>query len=128
MGEERDGEKAKEVEERLRRIEEAYGIVPFISRMISEEEDLFIGHSDFSRSLMLEPRHLDLKTLELAAIAAGSALGAEYCLDIHLRQASKHGASDGEIFEAIMAGSYMAMANGQARALRRFKDFRDSKK
>ena len=120
--------RARQVEDRLKRIEEAYGLVPFISKMISEEEELFIGHADFSRTLMLEPKHLDIKTLELAAISAGSALGAEHCLDIHIRQASKHGATDGEIFEAIMAGSYMAMTNGQARALRRFKEFRDSRK
>ncbi|MFA5312440.1 MAG: carboxymuconolactone decarboxylase family protein [Methanomassiliicoccales archaeon] len=110
------------VQERLDAIERFYGTVPFITKVISEEPELFIAHSDFSKNLMQEPKHLDLKTLELASIAAGSALGAEFCLDIHLRQARKHGATDGEIFEAIMAGTYMAMTNGQARALRRFKE------
>jgi AhpD family alkylhydroperoxidase len=118
-----DGEEQKRmVQERLDAIEKFYGKVPFITKVISEEPELFIAHSDFAKNLMNEPKHLDLKTLELASIAAGSALGAEYCLDIHLRQARKDGATDGEIFEAIMVGSYMAMTNGQARALRRFKE------
>jgi len=126
MAKKRDnGDRSKEVEERLKSIEKAYGTVPFITKVISEQPDLFIAHSDFAKNLMLEPEHLDMKTLELASIAAGSSIGAEYCLDIHLKQARKFGATDGEIFEAIMVGSYMAMTNGQSKALRRFKEMQD---
>lgn len=115
----------QKVKENLERIELAYGQIPFITDLISKRPEMFLGYSEFSRSILFEPKHLDLRTMELAAVAAGSALGAEHCLDIHLKQAAKHGASEEEIFEAIMVGAFMAMTNSQASALRRFKEFQD---
>jgi AhpD family alkylhydroperoxidase len=116
----------RKVRENLERIEHAYGEVPFITATIAERPELFQAYSDFTRHVMFEPEHLDPKTLELAAIAAGSALGSDRCLDVHLRQAGKHGATEGEIFEAIMVGSVMAMNQSQASALRRFKAYQEA--
>lgn len=120
-------ERKRRVEIALNRSREAYGQVPFITDVISEREDLFLGYSEFSKHLMFEPKALDLKTMELCAIASGSSLGADHCLDIHLRQACKNGAKDEEIFEAIMVGAFMAMTRSQATALRRFKDFQNNR-
>ena len=100
-------------------------LIPGGTQLLSKRPEMFLGYSEFSRSILFEPKHLDLRTMELAAVAAGSALGAEHCLDIHLKQAAKHGASEEEIFEAIMVGAFMAMTNSQASALRRFKEFQD---
>ncbi len=116
----------RKVRENLERIERAYGEVPFITATIAERPELFLAYSDFTRHVLFEPEHLDLKTLELAAIAAGAALGSDRCLDVHLRQAGKHGATEGEIFEAIMVGSVMAMTQSQASALRRFKAYQEA--
>jgi 4-carboxymuconolactone decarboxylase len=121
------GETKRKVKENLERIERHYGQVPFISSTIAERPELFLSYADLTRQLLFEPKHLDNKTMELAALAAGTALGADHCLDVHLRQASKDGASDEEIFEAIMVGSVMAMTSCQASALRRFKDFQDNR-
>jgi 4-carboxymuconolactone decarboxylase len=115
----------RKVKENLERIERHYGQVPFITSTIAERPELFLSYADLTRQLLFEPKHLDNKTMELAALAAGTALGADHCLDVHLRQASKDGASDEEIFEAIMIGSVMAMTRCQASALRRFKEFQD---
>jgi AhpD family alkylhydroperoxidase len=115
------------VKDNLERIERAYGEVPFITTTIAERPELFLAYSDLTRHVLFEPEHLDLKTLELAAIAAGAALGSERCLDVHLRQAGKHGATEGEIFDAIMVGSVMAMTNSQASGLRRFKAYQEAK-
>lgn len=116
----------QKVKENLERIKLAYGQIPFITDQISKRPEVFLGYSEFSRSILFEPKHLDMRTMELAAIAAGSALGAEHCLDIHLKQAAKHGATEEEIFEAIMVGAFMAMTKSQASALRRFKEFQDN--
>jgi 4-carboxymuconolactone decarboxylase len=115
----------QKVKENLERIKLAYGQIPFITDQISKRPEIFLGYAEFSRTLLFEPKHLDQRTMELAAVAAGSALGAEHCLDIHLKQAAKHGASDEQIFEAIMVGAFMAMTKSQASALRRFKEFQD---
>ncbi len=117
----------RKVRENLERIERAYGEVPFITTTIAERPELFLAYSELTRHVLFEPEHLDPKTLELAAIAAGAALGSERCLDVHLRQAGKHGVTDEEIFEAIMIGSVMAMTNSQASGLRRFKAYQEAK-
>ena len=122
-----DIELDRKVKENLERIALAYGEVPFITATIAERPGIFMAYSELTRHVLFEPEHLDLKTLELVAIAAGAALGSERCLDVHLRQAGKHGATDGEIFEAIMVGSVMAMTNSQASALRRFKAYQEAK-
>jgi AhpD family alkylhydroperoxidase len=130
MSKERDlssKELDRKVRENLERIERAYGEVPFITTTIAERPELFLAYSDLTRHVLFEPEHLDPKTLELAAIAAGAALGSDRCLDVHLRQAGKHGVTDEEIFEAIMIGSVMAMTNSQASGLRRFKAYQEAK-
>ena len=125
MEEERN--KRQRVEEALRNVEAYYGQVPFITKFISEHEDLYLGYSEFSRNLMFQPKALDPKTMELCAIAAGSSLSADFCLDVHIKQAAKFGASDEEIFEACMVGAYMSMTKSQASSLRRLKEFQDKR-
>lgn len=119
-------ETERKVEENLERIERHYGRVPFITSTIAQRPELFLSYAEFTRQLLFEPKSLDAKTMELAAVAAGAALGADHCLDIHLLQASKNGASEEEMFEAIMVGSVMAMTSCQASALRRLKEFQDN--
>ena len=124
---EEKGDKERRVEAALAKAKEQYGQVPFITSCISDHPDLYLGYAEFSKHLMFEPKALDQKTMELCAIAAGSSLGADHCLDVHLRQAAKHGASDEELFEAIMVGAYMAMTRSQASALRRLKEFQEKR-
>ena len=77
-----------------------YGHVTLVSEVLSKRPDLFIPFSDLSSAVMFKPKFMDQKTMELAAIAAGSALGAEHCLMVHFKQAAKYGASEDEMFDA----------------------------
>jgi 4-carboxymuconolactone decarboxylase len=111
----------------LDRVKKVYGEVPLVSQVLSKRPDMFIPYSDLSSAVLFKPKFLDQKTMELAAIAAGSALGAEHCLTVHFKQAAKYGATEDEMFDAIMVGSMMAMTASQAVAYRKLGEFRESR-
>jgi AhpD family alkylhydroperoxidase len=108
-----------EIKKRLERLAAFYGQVPFVSSYLANHSDIFLPFSDLSKRLLLEPKHLTLKEMELAAVAASTALGSEHCLNVHVPQAIKVGASKEEVMEAILVGSFMAMTKGQSVALRK---------
>jgi AhpD family alkylhydroperoxidase len=114
-------DQASEVGECLGSIEALYGRVPLVPEILSQRPDIFLPYFQFSNAVLLHPKHLDRKTLELAAVAAGSALASEHCLSVHLDQARAAGASQDEILEAIMVGAFMTMTRSQSVALRSFK-------
>lgn len=109
----------EKIKQRLKKLADFYGQVPFVSTFLAQHPDIFLPFSDLSMRLLLEPKHLSLKELELAAVAAGTALGSEHCLSVHVPQALKAGANKDEVMEAIMVGSFMAMTRGQSVALRK---------
>jgi AhpD family alkylhydroperoxidase len=110
----------------LDRVKAEYGQVTLVSEVLSKRPDMFIPYSELSNAVMFKPKFLDQKSMELAAIAAGSALGADHCLMVHFRQAAKYGASEGEIFDAVMVGAMAAMAASQAVAFRKLKEYKES--
>ena len=69
----------------LDRVKKVYGQVPFVTETLSKRPDMFIPYSDLSSAILYRPKFMDQKTMELAAIAAGSALGAEHCLLVHFK-------------------------------------------
>ena len=75
----------------LDRVRKVYGQVPLVSEVLSKRPDMFIPYSDLSSAVLFKPKFMDQKAMELAAIAAGSALGAEYCLMVHFKQAAELG-------------------------------------
>src|SRR5665647_401124 len=76
-----------EVARRLKETEDFFGMVPFVPRFLSARPDIFIPYHDFSKKVMISPAHLDHKTAELAAVAAGSAVASEHCLNVHIEAA-----------------------------------------
>lgn len=102
----------------LARVREEYGFVPLVSEMMSARPDIYLPYSEMSSGLFFRPRHLDRRTAELAAIAAGAALGSENCLGVHIPQALKLGLSEDEIMEAMFVGSFMSMNRSNSIALR----------
>jgi 4-carboxymuconolactone decarboxylase len=110
----------------LERVKKVYGQVPFVTETLSKRPDMFIPYSDLSSAILYRPKFMDQKTMELAAIAAGSALGAEHCLLVHFKQASKYGASEDEMFDAVMVGAMMAMTASQAVAYRVLAEFKET--
>jgi 4-carboxymuconolactone decarboxylase len=110
----------------LDRIKAEYGQVTLVSEVLSKRPDMFIPYSELSNAVMFKPKFIDQKTMELAAIAAGSALGAEHCLAVHFKQAAKFGANEDEMFDAVMVGAMAAMAASQAVAYRKLNEFKES--
>lgn len=114
-----DVEIQAEVRRKLKAMEEFYGFSPFVARYLSEQPDIFIPYSELSARILLNPRHLSIREVELAAVSASAALSSEHCLNIHIPQAEKAGATREEILEAVMVGCWMAMTRGQSVALRK---------
>ena len=112
----------------LDRVRKVYGQVPLVSEVLSKRPDMFIPYSDLSSAILFKPKFLDQKSMELAAIAAGSALGAEHCLMVHFKQAAKYGASEDEMFDAVMVGAMMSMTASQAVAYRKLNEFKEGQK
>jgi AhpD family alkylhydroperoxidase len=108
-----------EVARRLEETKELFGTVPFVPQFLSTRPDIFIPYHDLSHKVMLCPDHLDHKTAELAAVAAGSAIASEHCLNVHIEAAFNAGASKDEILESIMMGAFMALTKSQSIALRK---------
>ncbi|MGD0818595.1 MAG: carboxymuconolactone decarboxylase family protein [Methanomassiliicoccales archaeon] len=106
----------------LERVRKVYGQVLLVSNVLSERPDMFIPYSDLTSAILFKPKFMDLKSMELAAIASGSALGEEHCLMVHFQQAAKYGASEDEMFDAIMIG---AMTASQAVAYRKLTEFKE---
>ena len=109
----------------LDRVKKVYGQVPLVSEILSKRPDMFIPYSDLSSAILFKPKFMDQKSMELAAIAAGSALGAEHCLMVHFKQAAKYGASEDEMFDAVMIGAMMSMTASQAVAYRVLAEFKE---
>lgn len=115
----------KEVERRLAELESLYGKIPVVAQVLSERPDIYLAYSDYSEVALQTPAHLDRKTTELAAVAAGSALASKHCLGVHLDAASKAGATKDEILEAMLIGSFMAMTRSQSVSLRMLQEIGD---
>ena len=114
------------VQKVLDRVRKVYGQVPLVSEVLSKRPDMFIPYAELSSAILFKPKFMNQKSMELAAIAAGSALGAEHCLTVHFKQAAKYGASEDEMFDAIMVGAMMAMTASQAAAFRKLNEFKES--
>lgn len=106
----------------LKAIEKRFGSVPLVNRVLSERPDLFIPAANLGRAVMEGRGELDSKTRYLAAVAASSALGSEYCMDVQMDHAVQAGATRDEILEALVIGSYMAMTGSQSHALRKYSE------
>ncbi len=100
------------------RVRDEYGFIPLVLEMMSKRPDFFLPYSNLSSALFFKPKNLDRRTAELAAIAAGAALGSDNCLNVHIPQAIKLGVSEEEVLEAIFVGAFMNMNRSNSVALR----------
>ena len=97
-----------------------YGFVPVVNQVLSERPDIFIPGAEFSRAVLEGDGVLDRKQRFLCAIAAATAAGGEYCVDVQIKHAKDAGATKDEILESIVIGSMMAMTRAQSYALRKY--------
>jgi AhpD family alkylhydroperoxidase len=90
--------------------------------VLSEHPEVFLAYSDYSNVALQRTKHLDRKTAELAAVAAGSALASQHCLTVHIEAAFKAGADREEVLESLLLGAFMAMTRSQSVSLRSFQE------
>ncbi len=107
--------------------EEMLGVVPFILRVMARRPEfmIFSALKDF---YALRPKSLDPKTAELLAVAAAASSGADKCLKVHMAAASRAGASEDEILDAVFIASVIGQTKVLASALRTFQEFESKPK
>lgn len=112
-------EKREIADKILKSIENAYGFVPLVNQVLSENPDLFIPSANLGKAAFeSSDKALDRKTTYLCAVSAAAALGAEHCLRVQGAHAKEAGATKAEILEAMFTGSYMAMTRSQSYSFR----------
>lgn len=79
---------------------ETLGIVPFILPILRERPDSF-AFNGLGDLYTFNPTSMDRKTVELAAVSAAAAIGADACLKVHIRTAIKEGATREQIRDII---------------------------
>ncbi|HUT27806.1 MAG TPA: carboxymuconolactone decarboxylase family protein [Methanomassiliicoccales archaeon] len=122
-----EDDQKKRLEWVLRKVREEYGFIPLVSEVMSSRPDIFLPYSEISSNLFFKPKYMDRHTAELAAIAAGAALGSENCLGVHIPQAIKIGVSEDAILEAMLIGSFMNMNRSNSIAFRCLKKATEGK-
>ena len=123
MNMQEDPELRKATDKILKAIEESYGFVPVVNKVMSERPDVFVPYVNFGQSILdrtdgAVPR----KDRFLLAVSAAAAVGGEHCLRVQIKHAREAGASKDEILESILIGSYMSMTRSQSYALRAYAD------
>jgi AhpD family alkylhydroperoxidase len=101
--------------------QEMLGSMPFILSVLRERPEYF-ALSSLADEMVCRPKHLPPKTAELIALAAAVSAGAEYCMKVHIRAATKEGASRDEIYDTIMISALVGKTRVLAPALRELCD------
>ena len=100
---------------------EMLGCMPFILPVLRERPEYFTL-SSLADEMVCRPKHLPPKTAELVALAAAASMGAEFCVQVHIRSAAKEGASRDEIYDTIMIAALIGKTRILAPALRELCD------
>src|SRR3990172_4777177 len=115
---EKDAQAAEIVLESLHQRDGGVGL---LLRVLSRRPELFVPHVLQGLQLYDQPRAIDPKTAELAAVAASTALMCEHCLDAHMRAARRKGATPEEIFDVLIVAGAIAESSTLSVAFRRFR-------
>jgi AhpD family alkylhydroperoxidase len=115
----------KAAKEMLNLVEKEYGEVPYIFRFIEDQPELLITKMLYNEAVFKSSKALDQKTAELIAIAVSAALRCNHCLKLHMRVASRMGATDEEIAAAIFIAGSLANASILAVATRELEEKRE---
>lgn len=101
---------------------EQYGGTGFLMRTLAEENpEVFLRYALDEENLLGVPRVLDLKTQELVAIAAATAVMCDYCIKAHIGSALSNGATWQEILDTILIAAHTTESSALAVALRSYK-------
>jgi len=102
--------------------EQMLGTVPFILRTMARRPEFMI-FSAFKDFYALRPKSLDAKTAELLALWPLPPHPEQKCLKVHMAAASRAGASQDEILDAVFIAAIIGQTRVLASALREFQDF-----
>ncbi|MGD9627033.1 MAG: carboxymuconolactone decarboxylase family protein [Methanobacteriales archaeon] len=111
----------KVLDEILEKIEEFFGFIPEIFKVLGDEPQILRAYYDKMESILSNDA-LPLVTKELIGVGAAVALGSEHCLQTHIKVARRLGASKDEILLAILIGASMAESTALSKSLRIFKE------
>jgi AhpD family alkylhydroperoxidase len=112
-------DKEATVKEILSMIEERYGEVPLVSRVLSTKPEIFIPNFIKNSNLILGST-LEPKVAELVALASAVALRCDACALSHMKRALANGASKEEVLDAVLIASHVAETSSLAIGLRKF--------
>ena len=103
-------------------IEEKRGSLGFLLAELKERRHrTFTPYLLKGSSIYAEPAGLDPKTVELAAVAAASALRCEHCLEAHMERALQEGASLDEILDVILIAGAISESSTLSVSFRKFR-------
>ena len=103
-------------------IEEKRGSLGFLlSELKERRRRTFTPYILKGSSIYAEPTGLDLKTVELVAVAAASAVRCEYCMEAHMERAMQEGASLDEILDVILVAGAISESSTLSVSFRKFK-------
>jgi AhpD family alkylhydroperoxidase len=103
----------------MKRIEEEYGEIPFIVNFLRRKPEVLVSRAIKNIQVKKYMKSIPQKFVELMSISAAVALGCEYCTDLHVRSALRAGASEDEVFSAIMVASQIAESSRLALGFRK---------
>jgi AhpD family alkylhydroperoxidase len=111
------------VEKILKEIESFFGFVPKIFRVLSESPEALKTYYD-KFEMIMKDNSLPSMTKELISIGAAAALGSEHCLRTHLEVARSFGATNKQVFQAVIIGASISETTALSNSLRVYEDFK----
>ncbi|AXV38058.1 MAG: carboxymuconolactone decarboxylase family protein [Methanobacteriaceae archaeon] len=111
------------VDEIFEKIENYFGFVPKIFQVLAENPATLNTYFEKLEAINNNDS-LSSLTKEFISIGAASAIGAEHCLLTHLKVAKEFGATDEQLFLAVIMGSQIAETDVLAKSLRVYEDFK----
>jgi AhpD family alkylhydroperoxidase len=97
------------------------GELGFLLKVLKERPRTFNPYLLKGMTVYKEPRSIDRKTAELAAVSAAAALHCEHCLEAHMARAVAEGASLDEIMDTILVAGAIAESSLLSVAFRKYK-------
>lgn len=104
-------------------LEKPNASVGFVMQMLNKRTDVSISTLIKSASLYKSKDIMDEKTAELIAISSAVANRCEFCTNVHMDKAFSLGATEEEIFNAILISSAVCETSSWAYAFRELKRF-----
>ena len=97
------------------------GELGFLLKTLKERPRTFNPYLLKGMTVYKEPKSLDRKTAELAAVAAAAALHCEHCLEAHMARALAEGATLDDIMDTILVAGAISESSMLSVAFRKYK-------